>query len=159
MAKLVAPIAPKKYRKVTPQINFMIHKLYNDGWKQVNIARRFNLSNSTITKILHEKSHKKSLENAKKHNRKYLKDPKYRKKINEAIRKNVKKRYKNDPRYKKYLIDYSSYSDKKNKERVQKYNHDYYMKNKVKLLKRKKILLKEKTNAGQRRTSKRSKKR
>lgn len=136
---MVKPVYPKKYRKITPAINKIIHKMYNDGFLQIEIARRFNLSSSTITKTLHERSRRIALANSRMHTKEYRKDPEYRAKINEAIRINVNKRYHNDKKYKKFLIDYSVIDKQKRKEYLKEYRRLYYQRKRkeLQLIKRK----------------------
>ncbi len=148
------PKYPKKYRKITPQINKKIHEMYNAGYLQIEIARHFGLASSTITKTLHERSKITAYENSKLHNREYRKDPSYRSKINEAVRENVKKRYHTDKKYKKFLKEYSVVDKARRKEYLKKYYREYHKRKRkeLQLFKRKTIITN--TRTGLQRTNK-----
>lgn len=98
---------PKKYRKVTPKILAEMKRLHKQGLRVAEIARRLNLSFGTVKRKLDPVAHEKALESTRKHLKKYMKDPNYRKKINEKLRQNCNKRYHSDPEYRKFLINYS----------------------------------------------------
>ena len=142
------PKYPRKYRKVTPDMKTSIRAMYLSGIKQIEIARYFGLSSPTITKTVHERSRLISIANSRKHTREYIKNPEYRARINEAIRKNVKKRYHHDKKYKKFLLDYSVYDKQNRKDYLKKYHRDYYLRKKEedKQLLKRKIWRKANTN-------------
>ena len=148
------PKYPKKYRKVTPEINEKIHLLYKNGMKQIEIARYFNLSPPTITKRLHEKSRLISLASSKKLNRIYRKDPNYVAKINEAVRKSVNRRYHNDKSYRKFLKDYSYFDKRNRRDEISEYNKRWYLENKLKLIKRNNLTEREGYKANRTKTRK-----
>ncbi len=130
------PKYPKIYRKVTPEMDRMIHEMYGNGWMQADIARHFKLSSATITKRLHERSRQISLASSRKWTKIYRQDPAYVEKVNESVRKNVNKRYHNDKKYNKFLKNYSYYDKRNRREYLRDYNRKRYLKQKLELLKR-----------------------
>ena len=97
-------------KKICNDDEKIIQKLYSQGTKLIEIAKKFNVNISTIYIHTHPKALKKQREYQKKYHRnRYHNDSDFRDRIKKQTAKNILRRFHSDPVFHKFVYSNRNY--------------------------------------------------